>query len=317
MDKERSLHLADLFANAFADALKASLRRQAPESWELRLNHGRDPLPPLRSARQFRLVITGQLQGACLVDLSEDEAGVLDKELGDLAKGTIAGEARGAESSMAAATEKVEGESAGHHAQAVQTESAAKGEAVRQSALECLLDQAMQGLGDALTALYGATRCSLENAPVKASPQPETGAGTTEEGPTVLLELLHGDAMKAGLRLSFDEQLLQGMRAAQGSDSGVAGSARVKKKVLDAGNLSLVLDVELNVSLRFGQSQLPLREVLDLASGSVIELDRDVDDPVELLLDGKVIARGEAVIVDGNYGMRITEIPEPIAGNFF
>lgn len=85
---------------------------------------------------------------------------------------------------------------------------------------------------------------------------------------------------------------------------------------MDAANLELVLDVELNVSLRFGQSQLPLREVLDLASGSVIELDRDVDDPVELLLDGKVIARGEAVIVDGNYGMRITEIPEPIAGSF-
>jgi flagellar motor switch protein FliN/FliY len=69
----------------------------------------------------------------------------------------------------------------------------------------------------------------------------------------------------------------------------------------------------LNVSLRFGQRQLPLREVLELASGSVIELDRQVDDPVELLLDGKVIARGEAVIVDGNYGLRVTEVPQPIA----
>ncbi len=69
------------------------------------------------------------------------------------------------------------------------------------------------------------------------------------------------------------------------------------------------MDVELNVSLRFGQRQLPLREVLELSSGSVIELDRMVDEPVELLLDGKVIARGEAVIVDGNYGLRVTEIP--------
>ena len=68
--------------------------------------------------------------------------------------------------------------------------------------------------------------------------------------------------------------------------------------------------MELNVSLRFGQVQLPLREVLDLASGSVIELDRMVDDPVELLLDGKVVARGEAVIVDGNYGLRVTEIAQ-------
>jgi len=82
---------------------------------------------------------------------------------------------------------------------------------------------------------------------------------------------------------------------------------------LDPVNFKMVMDVELNVSLRFGQRQLPLREVLELASGSVIELDRQVDDPVELLLDGKVIARGEAVIVDGNYGLRVTEVPHPIA----
>jgi flagellar motor switch protein FliN/FliY len=73
------------------------------------------------------------------------------------------------------------------------------------------------------------------------------------------------------------------------------------------------MDVELNVSLRFGQRQLPLREVLDLASGSVIELDRMADEPVELYLDGKLIARGEAVVVDGNYGLRVTEIPQPVA----
>jgi len=95
-----------------------------------------------------------------------------------------------------------------------------------------------------------------------------------------------------------------------------APQAKAKKTSIDPANLQLVMDVELNVSLRFGQCQLPLRDVLDLASGSVIELDRDVDDPVELLLDGKVIARGEAVIVDGNYGLRITEIPEPIASHF-
>lgn len=81
-------------------------------------------------------------------------------------------------------------------------------------------------------------------------------------------------------------------------------------------NLKLVMDVELNVSLRFGQCQLPLREVLELASGSVIELDRMVDEPVDLLLDGKLIARGEAVIVDGNYGLRVTEIPQPVATHF-
>jgi flagellar motor switch protein FliN len=82
---------------------------------------------------------------------------------------------------------------------------------------------------------------------------------------------------------------------------------------IDEANLGLVLDVELNVLLRFGQRQLSLREVLDLSCGSVIELDRRVDEPVELLLDGRVIARGEAAIVDGNYGLRISEIVLPMA----
>jgi flagellar motor switch protein FliN/FliY len=79
-----------------------------------------------------------------------------------------------------------------------------------------------------------------------------------------------------------------------------------------ATNLDLVLDVELNVTLRFGQRQLSLREVLELTSGSVVELDRQVDEPVDLFLDGKVVARGEAVIIDGNYGMRITQVLQPL-----
>lgn len=77
-------------------------------------------------------------------------------------------------------------------------------------------------------------------------------------------------------------------------------------------NLDLVMDVELNVTLRFGQRQLTLREVLELTTGSVVELDRQIEEPVELLLDGKVIARGEAVVIDGNYGVRVLEVPHPL-----
>jgi flagellar motor switch protein FliN/FliY len=80
----------------------------------------------------------------------------------------------------------------------------------------------------------------------------------------------------------------------------------------EQNNLNLVMDVELNVTLRFGQRQLTLREVLELTSGSVVELDRQVEEPVELLLEGKVIARGEAVVIDGNYGLRVIEVLQPI-----
>lgn len=96
------------------------------------------------------------------------------------------------------------------------------------------------------------------------------------------------------------------------TDQPSAIASSVAQAVLAGANLDLVLDVELNVTLRFGQRLLSLREVLDLNTGSVIELDRQVEEPVELLLEGKVIARGEAVVIDGNYGLRVTEVPQPI-----
>jgi flagellar motor switch protein FliN/FliY len=64
----------------------------------------------------------------------------------------------------------------------------------------------------------------------------------------------------------------------------------------------------LQVTLRFGERQLLLRDVLELSPGSVVELDRHVKEPAELLVTGRVVARGEVVIVDGNYGLRITEV---------
>jgi len=75
--------------------------------------------------------------------------------------------------------------------------------------------------------------------------------------------------------------------------------------------LELLMDVELNVTLRFGERQMVLRDILDLSAGSVVELNQNVQDPVELLVGRKVIARGEVVVVDGNYGLRVLEIISP------
>jgi len=80
-------------------------------------------------------------------------------------------------------------------------------------------------------------------------------------------------------------------------------------------NLDLLMDVELEVMLRFGERNLLLREILELGTGAVVELDRQVEEPAELLLDGKVIARGEVVVVDGNYGLRVLEVlPRQLRG---
>ena len=74
------------------------------------------------------------------------------------------------------------------------------------------------------------------------------------------------------------------------------------------GNLGLLMDVELDVRLQFGCRQTTLREVLELTTGAVLELDREIQEPVDLLLNGRVVARGEVVVVDGNYGLRVTEV---------
>ncbi len=75
-----------------------------------------------------------------------------------------------------------------------------------------------------------------------------------------------------------------------------------------SGNLDLLLEVELPVSITFGRTQLPLKEVLKLASGSIVELNRMAHEPVELVINNAVIARGEVVVVEGNYGIRVTEV---------
>jgi len=77
---------------------------------------------------------------------------------------------------------------------------------------------------------------------------------------------------------------------------------------LPATKLGMLMDVELVVTVRFGGRRMPLKDILDLCAGSVVELDQQVQEPVDLLLDGKLIARGEVVVVDGNYGLRVTEV---------
>jgi flagellar motor switch protein FliN len=73
-------------------------------------------------------------------------------------------------------------------------------------------------------------------------------------------------------------------------------------------NMDLLLDVELPVSISFGRAQLPLKEVLKLTTGSIVELNRGVNDQVEVLVNQCLVARGEVVVVEGNYAVRIQEI---------
>ena len=72
--------------------------------------------------------------------------------------------------------------------------------------------------------------------------------------------------------------------------------------------MDLLLDVDLPISISFGRTHLPMKDVLKLTTGSIVELNRGVNDPVEVLINSCLIARGEVVVVEGNYGVRIQEI---------
>ena len=128
------------------------------------------------------------------------------------------------------------------------------------------------------------------------------------DGPVQLQADLHSEEVQLTVHILFDAALAESLRQ--------PNIGRLLKALVPVApvhtNLDLVMDVALSVSLRFGRRQLPLREVIELTSGSVVELDRQVDEPVELVLDGRVVARGEAVIIDGNYGMRVTQIVQPL-----
>ena len=164
--------------------------------------------------------------------------------------------------------------------------------------LRTVLSSAMTGFSSSLFAEYGTVTFKIEQVLKPA----------LKGMPVMSLSAERKDSSAISVKCYLDGKLIESLLPRQ--------DTKASSDPFDAVNLNLVLDVELSMSLRFGVRQLPLREVLELASGSVVELDRQVDDPVELLLDGRVIARGEAVIVDGNYGLRVTEITEPITSNF-
>lgn len=163
-------------------------------------------------------------------------------------------------------------------------------------------DTRLQALSDALQPACARLVAALtQYGEVKIDVAPKPGAGLPLANVLELTMTSLEDDAHVAMHLFFDDALLSTKWTGAATPLGDPAD-------LAAANLDLVMDVELNVTLRFGQRQLPLREVLDLTSGSVVELDRQVDEPVELILDGRVVARGEAIIIDGNYGMRITQV---------
>ena len=94
------------------------------------------------------------------------------------------------------------------------------------------------------------------------------------------------------------DELNEGAKAADGSAADV--------------NLDLVLDIPVDVSLRVGSTDISIRDLVSLVEGSVIALDQDAGEPMDVLVNGTLIAHGEIVVVDDQYGVRLTDVVSPV-----
>jgi len=116
------------------------------------------------------------------------------------------------------------------------------------------------------------------------------------------------------LEAELGAELVDWIEPAQQSPSGDADGPQ---EVAEAGKpsgaalsktLDLLMDVDLPVSVSFGRTRIPIKDVLKLTTGSIVELNRSVSEPVEVIVNNCIVALGEVVVIEGNYGVRIHQI---------
>ncbi len=84
--------------------------------------------------------------------------------------------------------------------------------------------------------------------------------------------------------------------------------ADLGEDMVGAANLDLLLDVNLHISVELGRARLKFRDVLNLSSGSVVELGRQTSEPVDIMVNGALLASGEVVVIDDHFAVRITKL---------
>jgi flagellar motor switch protein FliN/FliY len=175
-------------------------------------------------------------------------------------------------------------------------------EDIRSTYLE-IVNQSLSGVASAVS-----TRARKEISCVDGKPAapPAAHGGTAyafeitlAEKPFVLLAVFTLVVANAGETAPQPEAKPTGGNRAQAAAAGTAPS----KSAID-----LLLDVELPVSVSFGRAQLMLKDVIKLTTGSIVELNRALTEPVEVIVNNCVIARGEVVVIEGNYGIRIKQV---------
>jgi flagellar motor switch protein FliN len=117
--------------------------------------------------------------------------------------------------------------------------------------------------------------------------------------------------------MSLDENTTQNEPVADPFASGATAVADEESSSLledlgaevnQTGNLDLLLDVNLKITVELGRAELKFRDVLNLSTGSVVELGRQTSEPVDILVNGALLASGEVVVVDDHFAVRITKL---------
>jgi flagellar motor switch protein FliN len=156
---------------------------------------------------------------------------------------------------------------------------------------------------------------------VTTSADEQPGSGTSPSGRTFELNVSWGEIGPLLVLLSMETPLLAALeasmnRADRSEVSIVApepprkhgGAGLDEETIRRSRKMDLLLDVELPVSVSFGRAQLFLKDVIKLTTGSIIELNRSISEPVDVIVNNCVIARGEVVVVEGNFGVRVHEV---------
>lgn len=116
------------------------------------------------------------------------------------------------------------------------------------------------------------------------------------------------DALQSQFIVFISDELQDELNPKKQSKPKKESSESGEKIEFEARNIAMLLDVKMQVRVRIGQKKMLLKDVIAMDIGSVIELNQLANDPLEILVDDKVIAKGEVVIIDGNFGVQITEI---------
>ena len=170
-----------------------------------------------------------------------------------------------------------------------------------------ILGQSLSALARSLGGVLGREVACEAGAERPPEANPEAGASVW---------LTFGETPQDPLWIGFSSKLVALLSHPASGDASeapagqmdAAGDAALAGRRDIPPTMDLLLDVELPVSVSFGKTEIPMKDVLKLTTGSIVELNRGVNEPVEVLVNHCLIARGEVVVVEGNYGVRIQQI---------